>query len=131
MKDNWEVQNRRLYLKKKFIGPTWIWTNCLACRANKNTTTPQPIRMSHLIEVSWTNIAVDFLGPFPSRESLLVVIDLSSRFPFTEVMKSKTSEKLINRLVQLFSIFGYPKECMIMVHVSLERNLKIISKQFA
>ena len=51
---------------------------------------------------------MDFYGPLPSGEKLLVVIDNFSRFPIVELMKSTTASNVISRLDKMFSIYGYP-----------------------
>jgi len=51
--------------------------NCLACQAvtpNK-TSRIEPLQMTPLPSGPWKMLAMDFLGPFPSGDHLLVVID--------------------------------------------------------
>ena len=64
--------------------------------------------MSELPKGSWVDISCDFFGPLASGDSLLIT-DLYSRFPFTEVMKTANSAAVINRFERLFSILGYPE----------------------
>jgi hypothetical protein len=40
---------------------------------------PEPLNMTPLPKAPWCEIAIDFVGPFPSGEVLLVVIDDSGR----------------------------------------------------
>ena len=56
----------------------------------------------------WQDVALDILGPLPSGESLLVVVDYCSRFFEVVVMRSTTSLKMINALRPIFVRFGYP-----------------------
>ena len=49
--------------------------NCLACQA---------VTPSKLPTGPWKMLAMDFLGPFPSGDYLLIVIDEYSRFPEVE-----------------------------------------------
>ena len=84
-------------------------SNCTACLANTNIPTPVPYTMSELPASPWSDIAIDFFGPLPTGETLLVVIDLYTRFPLVEVMKRTTVELVIERLENIFSIFGYPE----------------------
>ena len=81
---------------------------CLPCQAVAPLHKPLPVIMSKLPENSWTDISIDFYGPLPSGEKLLVIIDNFSRFPFVEIMKSTTAESVRNRLEILFTTFGYP-----------------------
>ena len=51
---------------------------------------------------------MDLCGPFPSGESVLVVIDAYSRFPEVDILKSSTAPSLINKLDRIFSTHGFP-----------------------
>lgn len=50
----------------------------------------------------------DLLGPLPSGEYLLVVVDNFSRFFETVIMKSVTSSKVIDALQPILARFGVP-----------------------
>jgi hypothetical protein len=58
----------------------------------------------------WDTVYVDFLGPFPSGELLLVVIDGRTRFPEVEIVKSTSASSTIPRLDRIFSTHGLPKK---------------------
>ena len=47
-------------------------------------------------------------GPFPSGESVLVVIDAYSRFPEVDILKLTTAPSIINKLDPIFSTHGFP-----------------------
>ena len=83
---------------------------CISCQANVNIPKPERIRMSELPSCLWDEITIDFFGPLPSGESLLVTKDLYSRYPFIEIMKNTTANSVINRFEKLFSMFGYPNK---------------------
>ena len=85
--------------------------NCVACKANGMLPAPQPIKMSELPKAVWSEIAIDFCGPTPTGEKLLVVIDLYSRFPIVEAMNVTSEFPVISRLQNIFSIYGYPDRC--------------------
>ncbi|XP_061187091.1 uncharacterized protein K02A2.6-like [Saccostrea echinata] len=53
-------------------------------------------------------MAIDLMGPFPSGEYLLVVIDYFSRFQEIAIMKKITSEKIILQLDSMFARHGLP-----------------------
>ena len=56
---------------------------------------------------SWQDVAIDVLGPFPSGENLLVVVDYYSRFFEVVVMRTTTSQKIIEALMPIFTRYGY------------------------
>ena len=56
----------------------------------------------------WQDEAIDVLGPLPSGENLLVVVDYYSRFFEVVIMHSTTSRKMIEALTPIFTRYGYP-----------------------
>ena len=85
-------------------------SRCTPCQANSRIPPPDPVNMSTLPEKLFEEISVDFYGPLPNGEKLLSITDLHSRFPFTEIMKTTTAVKVIERLENVFSIYGYPEK---------------------
>ncbi|XP_028393568.1 uncharacterized protein K02A2.6-like [Dendronephthya gigantea] len=58
----------------------------------------------------WTTLHVDFYGPLPTTEYLLVVIDRYSRFPEVEVVHSTRASAVIPKLDKIFATHGIPDE---------------------
>ena len=56
----------------------------------------------------WQDIAIDAIGPLPSGENLLIVVDYYSRFFEVVIMHSITSRKMIEALTPIFTRYGYP-----------------------
>ena len=56
----------------------------------------------------WQDVAIDVLGPLPSGENLLVVVDYYSRFFEVVIMHSTTFRKMIDSLMPIFTRYGYP-----------------------
>ena len=84
--------------------------SCIPCQASGREKPPQPLCMSSLPEENFEKVYVDFLGPLPSGESLLVVLDGRSRYPVVEIQKKTDAPALIPRLDKIFALFGIPKE---------------------
>ena len=80
---------------------------CIACQAVSQPNKPPPTVTSDAPIGPWIETSMDFYGPLPSGEKLLVVIDSFSRFPIVELMKSTTASNVISRLDKMFSIYGY------------------------
>ena len=76
--------------------------------AGKSLSQPEPIKPTPLPRGPWQDLAVDLLGPLPSGDSVLVVVDYFSRFYEIGVMQSTTSEKIIERLEEIFTTHGLP-----------------------
>jgi len=79
--------------------------NCLACQAviPGKSSRIEPLQMTLLPSGPWKMLAMDFLGPFPSGDYLLVVIDEYSRFPEVEIVKSTSAKSVIPRLDAIFA----------------------------
>lgn len=85
---------------------------CKSCTLVSAPPVPEPMKRRELPSAPWEHLAVDFLGPLPSRHNLLVVVDYYSRFIEVEVMGSKIGDtdttETIKRLKSIFARFGLP-----------------------
>ena len=77
--------------------------NCLACQAvtPSKSSRIEPLQVIPLPSGLWKMLAMDFFGPFPSGDYLLVIIDEYSRFPEVEIVKSTSTKSVIPRLDRL------------------------------
>ncbi|XP_069782085.1 UPF0462 protein C4orf33 homolog isoform X1 [Narcine bancroftii] len=66
---------------------------CHGCQITSRSNPPEPIRSTQFPTGPWIDVAVDFLGPLPTGESIMVVIDYYSRYYEYVVLKSTTTEK--------------------------------------
>jgi hypothetical protein len=55
--------------------------NCIACQDTVECKNTEPLKMTELPYEPWRELSVDFCGPFPSGDCLMVVIDEYSRYP--------------------------------------------------
>lgn len=87
-------------------------SRCLACQAANHSPKPalEPLQMSQLPTGPWKELSVDFCGPFPSGDYLLVVVDDYSRFPEVEFVKSTAATTVIPRLDVIFARQGIPEK---------------------
>ena len=81
---------------------------CLACQANGPNTKPAPLQMSPLPPTPWHTVHIDFCGPFPTGEYLLVVIDAYSWFPEVDIIHSTSAKGTISKLDRIFATHGVP-----------------------
>ena len=85
-------------------------SGCLPCQAaTHGGTIHEPLRMSPLPEGAWEEVSIDFCGPFPTGEYLLVVVDDFSRYPEVEIVHSTSASATIPRLDAIFARHGIPK----------------------
>ena len=84
---------------------------CLPCQASTPQQKSKPLKMSPLPSEPWNEISVDFAGPYPSGDYIMVILDKYSRFPVAEVIRSTAASTVIPHLDSPgFTIFGIPDQ---------------------
>lgn len=83
---------------------------CLPCQAANHDAKPasEPLQMSPLPQGPWQELSMDFCGPFPNGDYLLVVTDDFSRFPEVEILRSTSAKAVIPHLDSIFARQGIP-----------------------
>ena len=81
---------------------------CVACQAAVNTPSQEPVKPTVLPRGPWENLAVDYYGPLPSGDYVLVVIDEYSRFADIDFTTSTSAKATIPKLDRIFSLYGIP-----------------------
>ena len=82
---------------------------CPACQAVQDTHTPlEPLRMSSMPPGPWQHVSMDFCGPLPTGDYLMVLIDEFSRYPVVEIIKSVSASTVLPVLDKVLSVFGFP-----------------------
>ena len=79
---------------------------CHGCQLVSSPSKPESIKSTPLPSGPWQDLAIDLLGPLPSGDSVLVVVDYFSRYYEVEVLRSATSEKVIEYLEKIFTTHG-------------------------
>ncbi|XP_055623840.1 uncharacterized protein K02A2.6-like [Toxorhynchites rutilus septentrionalis] len=82
---------------------------CRGCVLVSAPNQPEPMIRKTLPSRPWEQIAIDFLGPLPDGENLLVCIDYYSRFMEVIEMNFITSASTIKELLIIFSRYGVPE----------------------
>jgi hypothetical protein len=83
--------------------------SCIPCQASyPGPNKREPICPTKLPSKPWEEVAVDFAGPFPSGQYLLVVMDEHSRFPEVEIVYSTAARVVVPRLKSIFARQGFP-----------------------
>ena len=88
-----------------------ICRDCIPCQAFLNRSTPDPIKPTELPKEPFSDISVDFCGPFTSGHYFMVIIDDYSRFPVVEKLSNLTAKTVIARLEKFMGIWGIPTTC--------------------
>ena len=82
---------------------------CLPCQAVGSPKPPAPLKMTDMPNGAWEVVHVDFYGPLPSNDYLLVVIDRYSRYPEVEIVSSTKASAVIPKFDKMFAAHGIPE----------------------
>ena len=82
---------------------------CYGCQLVTKETIIPPVKTTPLPDRPWQDLALDLLGPLPTGEHLLVLVDYFSRWVEVDVIYSTTSEVIIKCLDKQFSRYGVPR----------------------
>ena len=84
-------------------------SQCIACQATTGNTVREPLNMTELPKAPWTNVSIDFSGPYKTGEYILVVIDDYSRYAEVDIVHSTSANAVIPKLDRIFSAFSIPE----------------------
>ena len=82
---------------------------CYGCQLVTKETIIPPVKTTRLPERPWQDLALDLIGPLPTGEHLLVLVDYFSRWVEVDVIYSTTSEVIIKCLDKQFCRYGVPR----------------------
>ena len=97
---------------------------CHGCQLVGKPLHPEPMKRTELPTQPWQDLAADLLGPLPTGEYLLVVVDYFSRFFEVAITKSVTSGKMINCLEEIFATHGLP------LSIKTDNGRQVVSEEF-
>ncbi|RUA05416.1 MAG: hypothetical protein DSY43_04620 [Gammaproteobacteria bacterium] len=84
--------------------------DCLLCQASVNQSKRNPLQMTPTPQGPWQQVSADFCGPFPTGETLLVVLDAYSRYPEVEILPSTSAKSVLPAFEKIFATHGIPEE---------------------
>ena len=79
---------------------------CYGCQLVTQYDKPEPMSRREMPTKPWEHLCADFFGPLPSGENLFVIVDYYSRWKEIFIVKTITSEKIIQCLKSLFAVHG-------------------------
>ena len=68
----------------------------------------EPIASHTIPAASWESVSIDLFGPMPDHKHVLVVTDLSSRFPAAKVVSSTAAKPVMKPLDNIYTDYGQP-----------------------
>lgn len=101
-----------------------VCDSCEGCRLVQVEAPPEPMNRRPMPDKPWVDLAIDFLGPMPTGEYILVVVDYYSRYMELEVMQKITAQETVTRLKKLFRTWGNPRT------ITLDNGRQFISREF-
>ena len=94
------------------------------CQAVSEYAPPEPMARAFPPSGPWEDCAADILGPLPSGESLLVVVDYLSRYFEVVILRSTSSTWIIEGLKPIFARFGVPRT------LKTDNGPQLVSEEF-
>ena len=94
------------------------------CQVVGQFSPPEPMQRTKPPSGPWQDVAADLMGPMPSGENLLVVVDYYSLYYEVVVLWSTTTPKIIAALSEIFARFGYPYS------LKMDNGPQFVSKEF-
>jgi hypothetical protein len=85
-------------------------SSCLMCCSFNDKKTNEPLGRHEVPSKCWESVAVDLFGPMPSRNHVVVVQDLSSKFPAAKLVSSTSAERVLPALADIYNNFGNPQK---------------------
>ena len=83
--------------------------SCNDCQSFSNKKTSEPQHPHNVPARCWDTVAVDLFGPMPSKEHVVVVQDLASRFPAAKLISSTNAKQVLPALGEIYNNYGNPK----------------------
>ena len=84
--------------------------HCLACQGTSQPNSPEPLNEPPVPDSPWDKVKIDFYGPLPTGQYVLVVTDCYSRFPEIEILPTISVKKVIPKLDNIFARHGIPSQ---------------------
>ena len=101
--------------------------SCSPCQMVSAPPPPEPLKWTELPSgpCIWQHIAADLMTPsLPSGDHLFVVVDYYSRYMEIQVLKSTTTDKIIETLKRMFLTHGLPES------LTTDNRPQFISREF-
>ena len=85
-------------------------SSCLLCNTFNDKKTLEPLGRHEVPSKCWDTVAVDLFGPMPSRNHVVVVQDLASKFPAAKLVSSTSAERVLPALGDIYNTLGNPNK---------------------
>ncbi|XP_063366280.1 uncharacterized protein K02A2.6-like [Cydia amplana] len=98
--------------------------SCAGCTLVSAPNPPNPLKRRELPDEAWKDVAIDLLGPLPSGDHILVIVDYFSRYKEVKICRKIDSSEMIKNLTEIFSRLGDPAT------ITADNGRQFISEEF-
>ena len=84
-------------------------TDCFDCTLFTDKKCSEPLKHHKVPNKCWETVAVDLFGPLPSKKHVIVIQDLSSRFPVAKMVRSTSAPHVLPALADTYDLLGNPE----------------------
>ena len=81
---------------------------CKECAIFSDKKCKEPLKAHEVPQKCWEKVAVDLFGPMPSKNHVVVVQDMSSRYPSAKLVSSTSADKVLPALREIYDYYGSP-----------------------
>ena len=81
---------------------------CHECQMFSRKFTKEPIIANRVPNKNWEEVSVDLFGPMPSKNHVIIVQDLASRFPCAKIVSSTSAREVIPVMAEIYNAYGNP-----------------------
>ena len=85
-----------------------VLRDCTECCLFADKKCREPLKSHTVPGKCWENTSVDLFGPMPSRNHIVVVQDMASRFPAAKLVTSTAADKVLPALADIYETYGNP-----------------------
>ena len=85
-----------------------LLSDCFECKIYTDKKCREPLKAHKVPGKCWEKVAVDLFGPMPSRNHVLVIQDMSSRFPAAKIVSSTSADRVIPAMTEIYNSYGTP-----------------------
>ena len=97
---------------------------CCGCLLVSKPIDPELMGSTALPSGPWQDVTIDLLGPLPRGDNIFVAIDYFSRYLELDVMKTVTTEKVIESLAKMFATHG------LLISKTSDNGPQFVSEEF-
>ena len=99
--------------------------SCPACQVVSQPSRQEPMTRKKFPDGPWEDLAIDILGPLPSGESILVIVDYYSRYFEATILRATQTNHIVTALENVFTTHGLP------VSITTGNGPQFVSDEFS